>query len=438
MRIQCTHHLSLLLLLLTPTTIFHHLLPTPTLVEASIQFTTTATTDDDPATATFLRTSCGTTLYPDLCYSSLSRYSNAIRQNPGALARVAVAVSLSKAHRMASYISRLSGEADYGLDSRAASALRDCFSNLGDAVDEIRGSLKQMRQIGGAGAASVGRGGGEQFRFQMSNVQTWMSAALTDEDTCTDGFEDVPEGSVKTDVCDRVTYVKKFTSNALALRNILDEPSSVVKHSPKRRSLLCRKPLLQVFVKSLEALILNPDALSLAMIKGSGVQSMGYVSDLPQAVFASVTFVSPSLRVVAMTSFVAVVDMDSPADVLGIVIGGGTVISSAPKVCPREKEENKHARAGDNVTMSPRKEMPHDAIENEGEILMPGGRENSVREGSDEGTQVARREGKELVIKDSLPLPSSFSVNLGSLRLEVDLGEGVLLLKNDSTDALKS
>lgn len=60
---------------------------------------------------------------------------------------------------------------------------------------------------------------GERFRFQMSNVQTWMSAALTEEETCTDGFEDVPEGTVKTDVCDRVSYVKKFTSNALALVN---------------------------------------------------------------------------------------------------------------------------------------------------------------------------------------------------------------------------
>ena len=55
-------------------------------------------------------------------------------------------------------------------DHRAASALQDCFTNFDDAVDEIRGSLKQMRQLGATGA------GGVSFRFQMSNVQTWMSA----------------------------------------------------------------------------------------------------------------------------------------------------------------------------------------------------------------------------------------------------------------------
>ncbi|KAK7358262.1 hypothetical protein VNO77_00188 [Canavalia gladiata] len=182
-------------------------------------FHSTATAGDDGSNTTadgdteFIRTSCNTTLYPDVCYTSLSRYANAVQQNPGQLARVAISVSLSKVHRTASYISNLTREADYGANSRASLALHDCFSNLGDAVDEIRGSLKQMRQIGAAGE------GAGSFLFQMSNVQTWMSAALTDEETCTDGFQDVADCPVKTDVCDRVTNVKKFTSNALALVN---------------------------------------------------------------------------------------------------------------------------------------------------------------------------------------------------------------------------
>lgn len=178
-------------------------------------FHATVTAVDDGGTATdFIRSSCNTTLYPDVCYTSLSRYANAVQQNPGQLARVAIALSLSKVHRVASYVSNLTREADYSGDTRSASAVHDCFTNLDDAVDEIRGSLKQMRQIGAAGA------GAGAFLFQMSNVQTWMSAALTDEETCTDGFQDVPDGPVKAEICDRVTKVKKFTSNALALVNI--------------------------------------------------------------------------------------------------------------------------------------------------------------------------------------------------------------------------
>ncbi|KAJ1404452.1 Pectinesterase inhibitor domain [Sesbania bispinosa] len=204
MRTQRPLHLFLsFLFLATAFSTFH---PTATAVDEG------PVTGGDEDTE-FIRTSCNTTLYPDVCYTSLFRYANAVQQNPGQLARVAISVSLSKVHRTASYISNLTRETDYGGNSRATQALHDCFSNLGDAVDEIRGSLKQMRQIGAAGA------GASSFLFQMSNVQTWMSAALTDEETCTDGFQDVPDCPTKADICDRVTHVKKFTSNALALVN---------------------------------------------------------------------------------------------------------------------------------------------------------------------------------------------------------------------------
>jgi len=161
----------------------------------------------------YIRSSCGATLYPEICYTSLSRYASAVKQSPSRLARVAIGVSLSRARRLAAYVSNLTRHEDFGGDHRATAALHDCLSNMGDAVYEMSGSLKQMRKVGAAGLSA------ESFQFQMSNVQTWMSAALTDEETCTDGFEDVADGAVKTEVCNRVADAKKFTSNALALVN---------------------------------------------------------------------------------------------------------------------------------------------------------------------------------------------------------------------------
>ncbi|XP_031271702.1 pectinesterase inhibitor 7-like [Pistacia vera] len=161
----------------------------------------------------FIRSSCNSTLYPDLCYASLEGYSSSVREDPAQLARVAIGVSLKKAKAMASYVANVSREADYSSDPRVCSALHDCHSNFGDAVEEIQGSLKQMRHLGAAGSSK------ETLRFLMSNVQTWMSAALTDQETCTDGFDDVADGPVKADVVDRAAYVKKLTSNALALVN---------------------------------------------------------------------------------------------------------------------------------------------------------------------------------------------------------------------------
>lgn len=158
----------------------------------------------------YVRTSCESTLYPELCYHSLAGYSKAVQQDPARLARVAVGLSLSRAKRTAGFISNLSRQADYGVDHQATAALHDCFSLFNDAIDQICYSLKQMRRLSGSG---------ESLRFQLRNVQTWVSAALTNEDTCTDGFEDVPDGPVKVDVCGRVVKVKEMTSNALALVN---------------------------------------------------------------------------------------------------------------------------------------------------------------------------------------------------------------------------
>ncbi|GJX27489.1 21 kDa protein [Tanacetum coccineum] len=157
----------------------------------------------------FIRTSCQTTLYPRICFTSLSGYSSAVQQNPARLARVAIGVTLNKANRMAKYVSNISHSTDYA-NPRIAAAIHDCHSVFDDAVDSIRGSLQQMRKLGGSG---------ESLRFQLSNVQTWMSAALTNEETCTDGFEDIPDNGVKADVCNRAIKVKEVTSNALALVN---------------------------------------------------------------------------------------------------------------------------------------------------------------------------------------------------------------------------
>ncbi|KAL8142071.1 hypothetical protein V2J09_015103 [Rumex salicifolius] len=166
-----------------------------------------STTDFD-----FIRESCNLTLYPDVCYTSLSRYATSVSRSTAEIARAAVSVSLCETRLASAYFSNLTRGSDPAAsDCRAA--LRDCSSTLSSAASEIRGSFKQMSQLRANDA------GARQIRFQISNVQTWMSAALTNEDTCTDGFESVSDGPLKSEVCDRVAIVRKLTSNALALVN---------------------------------------------------------------------------------------------------------------------------------------------------------------------------------------------------------------------------
>ncbi|PWA45864.1 Pectinesterase inhibitor [Artemisia annua] len=160
----------------------------------------------------YIRTSCNITRYPETCFATLSNYSDYIQHDPGRMAKVAIHVALSNVTHTANYVTNISQLADANNNNtRESAAIEDCVSVLGDAIDEIHNSNRQMKHLGNWSR--------ELIRFELSNVQTWMSAALTNEETCTDGFDEVVDSDMKADVCARVDAVKEVTSNALALVN---------------------------------------------------------------------------------------------------------------------------------------------------------------------------------------------------------------------------
>ncbi|KAK9147991.1 hypothetical protein Scep_006748 [Stephania cephalantha] len=200
--------LSLLLLLISLTTpfLFMHVCIGATIVEAKEVTLTSKTTE-------FIKNSCGVTMYPKLCYKSLSAYASSINKSPAQLANVALSVSLMCARSTSTFVSQLSKRGD--LKPREAAAVRDCVENIGDSVSELQESLEEMRHL---------RGGRFEFNHKMTNIQTWVSAALTNEDTCMDGFEGDDEAngsSVKNMVRSNIKNVAQLTSNALALINCL-------------------------------------------------------------------------------------------------------------------------------------------------------------------------------------------------------------------------
>ncbi|KAK9106552.1 hypothetical protein Syun_022563 [Stephania yunnanensis] len=144
---------------------------------------------------------------------ALSSYANTIQLSPRQLTNLAVNLSLTEAKRADSYVRNISQDLDSRpgvAEPRVAEAMGDCVSCYGAAVEQIKKSLRQLKRL---------KAGDVSFRFEMSNVKTWMSAALTYEGTCVDGFELVSGGALKADVTYRADKLKKFTSNALALVN---------------------------------------------------------------------------------------------------------------------------------------------------------------------------------------------------------------------------
>ncbi|XP_008234384.1 PREDICTED: 21 kDa protein [Prunus mume] len=169
---------------------------------------TSAARDLAPKTNTeFIKTSCRATTYPKLCRTSLSSHASTIQTSPKLMAGAALNVTLSSAKSTSATMLKLSQS--HGLKPKEVGAMRDCLEELSDSVDELQSSIAEM-----------GNFKSYDFQLMISDVQTWVSAALTDENTCSEGFGgNGMNGNLKTAVRGRIVNIAQLTSNALALIN---------------------------------------------------------------------------------------------------------------------------------------------------------------------------------------------------------------------------
>ncbi|KAI7731635.1 hypothetical protein M8C21_022077 [Ambrosia artemisiifolia] len=152
----------------------------------------------------FIRTSCNLTTYPTLCFNSLSTQAHAIQTSQKLLAQTALSVTLNTTLTTSSSMVKMSKV--HGMNPREVAAMEDCIELLSDSVDKLQKSLEEMSRPGSKDTGLV-----------MSDIQTWVSSALTDEDTCSEGFKDDPK--MKSVVRGKTVIVARLTSNALALIN---------------------------------------------------------------------------------------------------------------------------------------------------------------------------------------------------------------------------
>jgi pectinesterase inhibitor-like protein len=196
-------------------------------VLAVVSASPASSTNAAPA-SDFIRKSCRDTQYPSVCVQSLASYGGSPPpRSPRELARAALSVSADRARAASAYVGRLCGGAAKGSKGgaggggkkAAAGPVRDCLENLADSVGHLRDAAQEM---GGAGMA--GRAGSPAFKWHLSNVQTWCSAALTDENTCLDGLSSGGgrggvDAGTRAAIRGKVVEVAQVTSNALALVN---------------------------------------------------------------------------------------------------------------------------------------------------------------------------------------------------------------------------
>ncbi|KAK1420142.1 hypothetical protein QVD17_21494 [Tagetes erecta] len=95
-------------------------------------------------------------------------------------------------------------------NSGNSQAIEDCIHQINDGVNQITQSFKELQKIG--------KDGDENFMWHEANVQTWVSAALTDATTCIDGM--LGDGMSRREhamIKARLLNVKQLASNSLAM-----------------------------------------------------------------------------------------------------------------------------------------------------------------------------------------------------------------------------
>jgi pectinesterase inhibitor-like protein len=156
-----------------------------------------------------LKEACSVTQYKTLCIHTLKHFADEAGRSPSKWARAAVSVTIGEVKSVQAYILKL--KSNKKIKGRNRVAILDCEELFGYALDELHKSLGLLRRLTKT-----------TFGTQIGDLETWISAAITDQQTCVDGFELESKTEKKIKLLQKkVQNVSYITSNALALVNNL-------------------------------------------------------------------------------------------------------------------------------------------------------------------------------------------------------------------------
>ncbi|PON42638.1 Pectinesterase inhibitor domain containing protein [Parasponia andersonii] len=138
---------------------------------------------------------CSKTLYKDLCEKTLRADPGSKGAKVEGLAKIALKAAASNAKTIQSQIASLLKTTS---DKQVKEALEDCSDNYDGASEQLSDSLGAL----------------EAKRY--ADVNVWVTAAMTDGDSCEEGFE-----SGTSPLTQANTNFGHLTSNVLAITNQL-------------------------------------------------------------------------------------------------------------------------------------------------------------------------------------------------------------------------
>ena len=154
--------------------------------------------------ATSIKAVCSVTQYPDSCVSSISSLDTSNTTDPEELFRLTLRVAIAELSKLSSLPRQLSAKSN---DAQLKKALGVCETVFEDAIDRLNDSISSMEVREGEKLLSASK---------IDDIKTWLSATITDQETCLDALEEL-NSTLLNEVKTAMQNSTVFASNSLAI-----------------------------------------------------------------------------------------------------------------------------------------------------------------------------------------------------------------------------
>ncbi|XP_071731969.1 pectinesterase-like [Rutidosis leptorrhynchoides] len=155
-----------------------------------------------------VKSSCTATLYPELCYSTITSHPDVTKNVKSQKDVIEYAVNITAKSVQKRYLKIKKLAHRKNLTTREVGALCDCLEMFSETLEELREVTKGL----------------EEYRTKKSlkqhadDLKTLMSSVITDHETCLDGFSHMDtDNKVRKEVVKSGNQVEKMCSNVLAM-----------------------------------------------------------------------------------------------------------------------------------------------------------------------------------------------------------------------------
>ncbi|KAL6010496.1 hypothetical protein ACLOJK_000929 [Asimina triloba] len=175
-----------------------------------------------------LRSSCSATRYPELCFSMIAAEPSLAEKltSQKEVIEASINISLTAVEHAFFKIEKLL-KTRRGLSRREKTALHDCLEDIDETLDELREAYEDVKVYPSKKSLSQ----------QAEDLKILLSAAMTNQDSCIDGFShDEANKNVREVILKSLTHVYHMCSNSLAMIcNMTDTHMAMEKAAEGRR-----------------------------------------------------------------------------------------------------------------------------------------------------------------------------------------------------------